>query len=193
MWASITSSSGWRTTAAALCLLRSGKYNTSQPLDLDEIKRDLEVPHNWRLQLWTTVTVLFLLIKLLVVRGAPLFTVLGLSYTLSWLAVQTLLLLTYRNSFTNAELSEIAHHFQGFADASLGPWWALFYIVPGVLQTSFSSLAFVFGAFTGLIRGDMYCLSSNFLALASVYPWDGGPTTRRSLLAAKTRSAPLSE
>jgi hypothetical protein len=41
--------SGWRVTAAALLLVRSGKYPPQHALQLDEIKHDLAKEHNWRL------------------------------------------------------------------------------------------------------------------------------------------------
>jgi hypothetical protein len=65
------------------------------------------VEHNWHLQVLASLAMVFLLIKLCVVTGAPLFTLCGLCFSFAWLAVQALLLLVYWKEWTDVEVDTV--------------------------------------------------------------------------------------
>ena len=85
---------GWRTCAGALVLLRSyggQKLPTLEEgvISLDAVRTLLSSRNSpRRAQIWPTVSMLFLILKLCAVQGAPLFTILGSCYAASWLSVE---------------------------------------------------------------------------------------------------------
>lgn len=108
----------WRTTAAALLILRNGKYRKGQRAGSHNVRNDIAVEHNWRLQIFTIVTVLFVLVKLMLVRGAPMFILLCLCYVLAWAAVEVLLLLTYWMEWTEDQIHIITTQYRKFDELS---------------------------------------------------------------------------
>jgi hypothetical protein len=179
-WTSLTQSGGWRTTSAALLLLRSGKYNSTQAVDVESIKRDLSAEHNWTLQIWAIVTVIFLFLKLCVVRGAPWFTFLGLSYALAWFSVQTLLLMAYRKRFTQSELTEIRFHFEGFSEAASSWSWTSFYAAPWGIASFLLLFGLSFWGIYGSDTGRHILFVFELITLILSPQLDAGKNSRRS-------------
>ena len=83
---------GWRTCAGVLLLLRS-RGDPDMKVSADEVRRLLETRSMRRTKIWTAISMLFLVIKLCVVKGAPWFTGLGLCYAVSWVAVEAIVLI----------------------------------------------------------------------------------------------------
>ena len=96
---------GWRPTAALLLLIRSGNFTGDIEFDRQTIVDELGTylghrTKGRRIQYWTTISAFFLLIKLCAVRGAPVFTFLGIIYVISWSSVEILLVLLQQDGLS---------------------------------------------------------------------------------------------
>ena len=103
---------GWRPTAALLLLFRSGNFTGDFEFDRQTIVDELGTylghrTKGRRIQYWTTISAFFLLIKLCAVRGAPVFTFIGIIYVVSWSSVEILLLLLQQDGLSEDQVDAL--------------------------------------------------------------------------------------
>ncbi|KAF2202341.1 hypothetical protein GQ43DRAFT_314628 [Delitschia confertaspora ATCC 74209] len=101
---------GWRQCAAVLLLLR-GAHRPHDHLSMDDIR--IRLTHNppRRTHLWTTFSMIFLILKLVSVKGSPWFTAFGIFYVISWLSVEAIVFLVHWRQFSPKELVEIGQEY----------------------------------------------------------------------------------
>ena len=118
VWQSITSfrlshlRHGWRPTAALLLLFRSGNFTADVEFERQTIVDELGTylghrTKGRRIQYWTTISAFFLLIKLCAVRGAPVFTFIGIIYVVSWSSVEILLVLLQQDGLSEDQVDAL--------------------------------------------------------------------------------------
>lgn len=156
VWQSITSSRsshlrhGWRPTAALLLLFRSGNFTGDVDFDRQTIVDELGTylghrTKGRRIQYWTTVSAFFLLIKLCAVRGALVFTFIGIIYVVSWSSVEILLVLLQQDGLSEDQVDALLDSRRATAKLEkLQSWGATVWV-----STSFCAIygIFIFSVF----------------------------------------------
>ena len=141
---------GWRPTAALLLLIRSGNFTGDFEFDHQTIVDELGIylghrTKGRRIQYWTTISAFFLLIKLCAVRGAPVFTFLGIIYVVSWSSVEILLVLLQQDGLSEDQVVALLDSRRAAAKLEkLQSWGATVWV-----STSFCTIfgIFIFSVF----------------------------------------------
>lgn len=146
-------SSGWRVTAACLLLLRSGKRQALLSIDRSTIVTELGTYTHGkrRIQWWTMSTVLFVFIKLSSVRGAPVFSFLGMIYVLSWLSVQVLVLIVEQKELSDEQLNVLMDQTTEMGSFVDNPVWAVLWVLCNFALLSALPLYAVFMTYAGFL------------------------------------------
>ena len=143
---------GWRPTAALLLLFRSGNFTGDFEFDRQTIVDELGTylghrTKGRRIQYWTTISAFFLLIKLCAVRGAPVFTFIGIIYVVSWSSVEILLVLLQQDGLSEDQVDALLDSRHAAAKMeNLQSWGATVWV-----STSFCTFfgIFIFKTSTG--------------------------------------------
>lgn len=141
---------GWRPTAALLLLFRSGNFTGDVEFDRQTIVDELGTylghrTKGRRIQYWTTISAFFLLIKLCAVRGAPVFTFIGIIYVVSWSSVEILLVLLQQDGLSEDQVDALLDSRRAAAKLEkLQSWGATVWV-----STSFCTIfgIFIFSVF----------------------------------------------
>ncbi|KAK0512536.1 hypothetical protein JMJ35_004553 [Cladonia borealis] len=171
---------GWRPTAALLLLFRSGNFTGDFKFDRQTIVDELGTylghrTKGRRIQYWTTISAFFLLIKLCAVRGAPIFTFIGIIYVVSWSSVEILLVLLQQDGLSEDQVDALLDSRHAAAKLENLQFWGATVWISTSFCTFFGIFTFsVFKTSTGFnILTWISILATTFVpifALANIIP-----------------------
>lgn len=174
---------GWLPSAALLLLFRSGNYTADIELERQIIVDELGTyigkhTKGRRIQYWTTISVFFLLVKLCAIRGAPIFTFIGMIYVISWLSVEVLLISLQHNGLSEGQVEALLESRRAVAKLErLRLWGARIWVFTSYCTILWMLIFFILKTTTGF--NIFVWLSSVATAIGPLLAVAGSPSVRK--------------